>query len=57
MCKAMEERGKDWSSISSAAKEATSVAISVRTDEISDNKLAWARSVGRRIGQYLSEEG
>ena len=56
MNKVMKERGKDWSNVSDVAKEATSSAITRQVSEIGNADLAWARSVGKRIGQYLSEE-
>ncbi len=56
MKKVMEERGKDWSRVGDVAKEATSRALAMQADGISDAKLVWAKSVAKRIGQYLSEE-
>lgn len=56
MKKIMEDRGKDWSRVNDVAKEATSRAVSERVDEIRNTDLVWARSVAKRINQYLSEE-
>jgi hypothetical protein len=56
MKKAMEERGKDWSSVNNVAKEALASAVTKRADEVANAHLIWVRSVGKRINQYLSEE-
>lgn len=56
MKKIMEDRGKDWSRVNDSAKEATSRALSRKAADINDADLVWAKSIAKRIDQYLSEE-
>lgn len=56
MKKVVEERGKDWSLLGDVAKEAVSRSVSMRVDEIDSANFVWAKSVAKRINQYLSEE-
>jgi hypothetical protein len=55
MKKAMEERGKDWSSVNNVAKEALASAVTKRADEVANAHLIWVRSVGKRINQTSSK--